>query len=193
MQLCVNPKMRQANSTLSVAAPRPVQLDPGATEGGMRGLLQCVTSRAEAAMRIFDLLRPLALLWLRVALAVIFFHSGYEKLFGAPASALTEFRHMGFPPYFAYAAGTLELFGAILLVLGLLTRWTAFLLAIEMGIALAKIGIPQGSIYAVQNYELPLALCAAAFTLVGTGAGLLSVDAATFERTSSKPRKPSKS
>jgi putative oxidoreductase len=148
--------------------------------------------RAEALMRIFDLLKPLALLCLRVALGIIFFHSGYQKLFGAPAAALAEFRHMGFPSYFAYIAGTLELFGAILLVLGLLTRWTAFLLAIEMGILLAKVDIPRGSIYAVQNYELPLALCAAAFTLVGTGAGLLSVDAATFER-AGKPRKPSKS
>jgi putative oxidoreductase len=144
-------------------------------------------------MRVFDLLKPLALLWLRVALGIIFFHSGYQKLFGAPAAALAEFRHLGFPPYFAYIAGTLELFGSILLVLGLLTRWTAFLLAIEMGIVLAKVDIPQGSIYAVQNYQLSLALCAAAFTLVGTGAGLLSADAATFERPSSKPRKPPKS
>ena len=144
-------------------------------------------------MRVFDLLKPLALLCPRVALGIIFFHSGYQKLFGAPAATLNEFRHLGFPAYFAYLAGTLELFGAILLVLGLLTRWTAFLLAIEMAIVLAKIDIPQSSVYAVQNYQLSLVLCAAAFTLVGTGAGLLSADAATFERPSSnKPRKPSK-
>jgi putative oxidoreductase len=148
---------------------------------------------AEAAMRIFDLLRPLALLSLRLALGVIFFYSGYRKLFGAPASALAEFRHLGFPSYFVYIAGTLELFGAILLVLGLLTRWTAFLLAIEMVIVLAKVSIPQGGIYAVPNYQLPLVLCAATFTLAGTGAGLLSVDAATFERSSGKLRKPTKS
>jgi putative oxidoreductase len=142
-------------------------------------------------MRIFDLLKPLALFWLRVALAIIFFYAGYEKLFAAPSDALAAFRHMGFPSYFAYIAGTIELFGAILLLLGLFTRWTAFLLAIEMGIAL-KVSLPIGSIYAVQNYQLPLALCAASFTLAATGAGLLSVDAATFDRPSSKPRKPSK-
>jgi len=143
-------------------------------------------------MRIFEHLKPLALLCLRVALAIIFFYSGYEKLFAAPAAALAAFRHMGFPSYFAYIAGTIELFGAVLLVLGLFTRWTALLLAVEMGIALAKVDIPQGSIYAVQNYELPLALCAASFALAATGAGLLSIDAATFDRPSSKPRKPSK-
>jgi putative oxidoreductase len=146
---------------------------------------------AEAAMRIFEHLKPLALLCLRVALAIIFFYAGYEKLFAAPAAALAAFRHMGFPSYFAYIAGTIELFGAVLLVLGLFTRWTAFLLAIEMGVAV-KVSLPLGSIYAVQNYELPLALCAASFALAATGAGLLSIDAATFDRPSSKPRKPSK-
>ena len=143
-------------------------------------------------MRIFDLLRPLALLFLRVALGIIFMYAGYQKLFGAPSDALAAFRHMGFPPFSAYLAGTLELFGAFLLFLGLFTRWTAFLLAIEMGIVLAKVSIPTGGIYAIQSYQFPLVLCAATFTLVGTGAGLLSADAATFERPS-KTRNASKS
>jgi putative oxidoreductase len=144
-------------------------------------------------MRMFEHLKPLALLWLRIALGIIFFYAGYQKLFAAPAAALATFRHMGFPSYVAYIVGTIELFGAILLVLGLFTRWTALLLAIETGIALAKLDIPRGSIYAVQNYALPLALCAASFALTATGAGLLSADTVTFERPSSKPRKPSKS
>jgi putative oxidoreductase len=143
-------------------------------------------------MRVLENLKPLALLWLRVALGVIFFYEGYQKLFGAPASALAAFPRMGFPSYFAYVSGTLELFGAVLLVLGLFTRVAALLLAAEMAIVLAKVELPKGGIYAVRNYELSLALCAATFALVAAGAGVLSVDAATFERSGKSRSKAAK-
>jgi len=141
-------------------------------------------------MQILEKLKPLSLLGLRLALGVIFFYHGYERLFRESADALAEFAGLGLPSYFFYVLGTLELFGALLLVLGLLTRVTALLLAIEMGLVLAKVSVPRGGIYAVHNYEFPLALCAGAFALVTTGAGLLSLDAATFERTSKSRPKP---
>ena len=133
-------------------------------------------------MQIFEKLKPLAVLFLRLSLGVIFGYSGYQKLFVTMAATLGDFQRMGLPLYLAYVAGVLELFGAILLVLGLLTRVTALLLAVEMAIGLFKVHIPQGGIYAVPNYQFPLALCAAAFALATFGAGLLSMDAMTFER-----------
>jgi uncharacterized membrane protein YphA (DoxX/SURF4 family) len=39
---------------------------------------------------------------------------------------------MGFPSYFAYISGILDVFGGALLGLGLFTRGAALLLAIEM-------------------------------------------------------------
>ena len=140
-------------------------------------------------MRIFEKLQPLSLLALRLALGVIFFYHGYDKLTKQSDSALAALTGLGLPSYAFYIVGTLEVFGAILLVMGLLTRFTALLLAIEMGVALARVNLPRGGMYAVHNYELPLALCAGAFALVTTGAGLLSLDAATFERgTKSRPK-----
>jgi len=133
-------------------------------------------------VQILEKLKPLALLWLRVGLGVVFLFHGYQKLFGAPAAALQAFLHMGFPPYVVYLSGTLELFGAVLLILGLFTRVTALLLGIEMAVALVKVAVPQGGLYAVSNYELILALCCGAFALSTVGAGLLSIDALTFER-----------
>jgi putative oxidoreductase len=133
-------------------------------------------------MRIFDRLQPLSLLGLRVALGVIFFYHGYQKLARTPNDALAAFSGLDLPAYFFYVVGTLEVFGAILLAVGLLTRVTALLLAMEMVVALARVDVPRGGIYAVQNYELPLALCVGAIALVTTGAGMLSLDAATFER-----------
>jgi uncharacterized membrane protein YphA (DoxX/SURF4 family) len=141
-------------------------------------------------MQILEKLKPLSLLGLRLALGLVFFYHGYEKLVRGPADVRAAFAPLGLPPYSFYVLGTLELFGGLLLAMGLLTRVIALLLAMEMGLVLARVSVPRGGIYAVQNYELPLALCAGAFALVATGAGLLSVDAATFERRAK--RRPAK-
>ena len=78
-------------------------------------------------------------------------------------------------------AGVLEVFGAILLVLGLFTRAAALLLAIEMGVAIWKVH-STGSYLAVHNYEFPLAVLAGSFALATVGAGLLSLDHPLLER-----------
>jgi putative oxidoreductase len=138
-------------------------------------------------MRNLEKLKPLALLWLRVALGIIFFFYGHEKLFTATADSLKEFPQMGFPSYFVYISGILELFGALLLIAGLFTRVTALLLGIEMAIVLARVSLPRAGIYAVRGYQLPLALSGGSFALAALGAGLLSLDAFTFERAAARP------
>ena len=133
-------------------------------------------------MPILDRLKPLGLLALRLGVAAIFLSTGYDKLFGAPGKWLAWFPRQGFPSYFAYIAGSLELFGAVLLVLGLLTRVVGLLLAIQMGIAVWKVSLPHSGIYNVEGYGLPLMLGAACFALFTLGGGILSVDGVTFER-----------
>lgn len=148
--------------------------------------------REGRAMQFLDKLKPLGLLVLRLGIAVVFLSSGYAKLFRAPAYWLKWFPQHGFPSYFAYLAGSLEFFGAILLALGLMTRIVALLLAIQMGVALWKVIVPHSGIYNVDAYGLPFLLGVACFALVTVGAGLLSVDAATFERGGGKARAKSK-
>jgi putative oxidoreductase len=133
-------------------------------------------------MQILDSLKPVGLLLLRLGTAAIFLSTGYDKLFGAPAKWLAWFPKQGFPASFAYIAGSLEFFGGILLVLGLATRIVGLLLAIQMGIAVWKVSLPHSGIYNVEGYGLPLMLGVACFALFTVGAGLLSVDAFTFER-----------
>ncbi|MGO9641361.1 MAG: DoxX family protein [Candidatus Acidiferrales bacterium] len=140
-------------------------------------------------MRALEHLKPLSLLVLRVALGVVFMYHGYPKILGDPKFWVGAFGHMGFPPYFAYIAGILEFFGGILLILGLFTRVAALLLAIEMGIAIGRVHIPQSGIYAIAKYELPLVLCGGAFALATVGAGLISVDNFTFEGGRKAPKK----
>jgi len=133
-------------------------------------------------MQILDKLKPLGLLVLRLGVAATVLSTGYDKLFGAPGKWLAWFPQQGFPSYFAYIAGSLELFGGVLLVLGLLTRLIGLLLAIQMAIAVWKVSLPYSGIYNVEGYGLPLMLGVACFTLFTVGAGILSVDGATFER-----------
>jgi len=145
-------------------------------------------------MRALEHLKPLALLVLRIGLGVIFMYHGYPKILGDPKYWVGAFAHMGFPPYFAYISGVLEFFGGILLILGLFTRVTALLLAIEMGMALVRVNIPQSGVHfsSIGKIELPVVLCGAAFTLATVGAGLISVDNFTFEggKKAAKKSKP---
>src|SRR5580704_10005177 len=131
-------------------------------------------------MQFLEKLKPLGLLVLRLALGASFMFHGYPKL-SHPAQWLKAFPGFGFPAYFAYISGILELFGGGLLIIGLFTRGIGLLLAIEMGLVLGKTILPTAGIYAFRQYEVPLLLGAAALALTTTGAGLISLDAFTFE------------
>ncbi|HKV27228.1 MAG TPA: DoxX family protein [Candidatus Acidoferrales bacterium] len=132
-------------------------------------------------MHHLDKLKPLALLLLRLGLGVIFMYHGFPKLFTHTHEALREFPQMGFPSYFVYIAGIVEFFGGCLLIIGLFTRIAGLLLAGEMAIAILKVHLPHGGPMALSNYQFPLALAVAAFTLAAVGAGAVSFDRAIFK------------
>lgn len=130
-------------------------------------------------MNYLEKLKPLALLLLRAALGIVFIVHGWPKLFGQNSDMQQFFTDHGLPGSFVYVAGVLELFGGGLLILGLFTRAVAFLLAIEMGVAIWKVHLVKGYL-AVREYEYPLVLCAACFALATIGAGFLSIDQPLF-------------
>lgn len=132
-------------------------------------------------MQHLEKLKPLALLLLRLGLGVIFVYHGYPKLFGPTHQEMLQFAQMGFSSYFVYVAGVIEFFGGCLLFLGLFTRIAGLLLAGEMAIAIVRVHVPQGGLGAVGNYQFPLALAVAAFTLAAVGAGAISFDRAIFK------------
>lgn len=141
-------------------------------------------------MGTLEKLKPLALLLLRIAFGVIFIYHGLPKLTNSAAWA-GNFRHMGFPGYFAYIAGILEVFGGAILIVGLFTRIAALLLAAEMAIALLKVHGLVTHPNNVHGYEFPLALCVGLFALATVGAGAVSMDQALFERRATPARKKS--
>jgi putative oxidoreductase len=144
-------------------------------------------------MKSLSALQPLGLLLLRCALAIIFIYHGYPKL-AHPAGGQQFYIQHGLPGYFLYISGVVELFGGVLLGMGLFTRAAALLLTIELGIMLWKTHT-GGNYYAVASYEFPLTLAASCFALATTGAGVASIDHLLFGeggKASRAPKAPKK-
>ncbi len=85
----------------------------------------------------------LALLLLRVILAAAFGAHGYLKWAGGlgPLAGLMMTVHLPFPDFLARVSATLELGGAVLLLIGLWTRLIGALLAVEMAALAADVSL----------------------------------------------------
>ena len=126
---------------------------------------------------------------LRIVAAFIFMLSGTMKLFAFPA---------GIPPNGGTVklvsqmglGGCLETFGGLLLLVGLLTRPVAFLLAGEMAVAYFQFHFPQG-FWPVMNNGIPAALyCFVWLFFSAAGAGPWSVDEWLKRRREKTPHVP---
>lgn len=144
-------------------------------------------------MRFLSSLQPIALLFLRLALGVVFLTHGYPKIAKPVPAMFTMFVQHGFPAYFVYVSGVLETFGGVLLIAGLFTRPAGLLLAAEMAVAILKVH-GAGGILAVHNYEFPLSLAVACFALSALGPGVFSLDSIFLGegRVKTRAQKPSR-
>lgn len=124
---------------------------------------------------------PLAL---RIPVGIIFIAHGAQKLFGWFGGYGLEgtgqwMASIGLEPGYLMAllAGSAEFLGGLALVLGLLVRPAAAVLAFTMAVAIVTVHLGNGLFMANNGYEFGLALLAAAVSLAITGAGRGSVDA----------------
>jgi len=129
---------------------------------------------------------PLAL---RIPVGLIFAAHGAQKLFGWFGGYGLEgtgqwMGSIGLAPGYLMAllAGSAEFFGGLALVLGLLVRPAAAALAFAMLVAVFTVHIDKGLFVTNNGYEFGLALLAVAVSLVVTGAGRASLDAALAAR-----------
>jgi putative oxidoreductase len=130
--------------------------------------------------------QPHGILLLRLVLGVALLKYGWPKVFGpafhiahpfvATKHALNEETHfvasLGLPYWLGYVSAFTELVGGILLILGLFTRFIAFLVTINMLVAITMVTMRHG--YSASEY--PIALAAIAILLVLTGAGKAALD-----------------
>jgi putative oxidoreductase len=122
---------------------------------------------------------------LRIGAGVIFAAHGAQKLFGwfggygleGTAGWMTS---IGLEPglLMATAAGSAEFIGGLLLIVGLLVRPAALLLAITMIVAIATVHWQNGLFMSNNGYEFGLALLVVSVGLLFRGAGSFSADRA---------------
>ena len=115
--------------------------------------------------------RPYGLAALRIITALLFIEHGTMKLFGFPASQMSG----SLPPLMLFAA-LLELVGGILILIGLLTRPVAFLLAGEMAVAYFMAHAPSSFFPAVNQGDAAILFCFVFLYLFFSGPGAFSVD-----------------
>ena len=142
-------------------------------------------------MHHLDKLRPLTLLFFRVALGIFFISHGWPRLSGHAGEVSQFFADHALIGSLGYLFGVLEVFGGALLIVGLFTRAIALLLAIRMGYVVWMIVSLKGYL-AVREYESTLILCTACLLLASIGAGLLYVDRPLFGNKSGGSRSPKK-
>jgi putative oxidoreductase len=110
---------------------------------------------------------------LRIVAGLLFLWHGSQKLFGfppAPPSGEVP------PAFIIYVAGPIELIGGTLVMLGLFTRWAAFLCS---GLMAAAYWMAHGlnGLFPIQNRgELAVLYCFVFLFIAARGAGIWSAD-----------------
>jgi putative oxidoreductase len=119
-------------------------------------------------------LSPTLLSVLRIMSGLLLLQHGTTKILGIPQSQMTgvDLTSMG------GIAGILELVGGVLLVIGLFTRPTAFILSGMLAVAYFMVHAPQGFYPLLNGGELAALYCFVMLYLAAAGPGPLSVDRA---------------
>ena len=109
---------------------------------------------------------------MRIVAGFLFLWHGAQKLFGIPSAMPGDV-----PAFIIYGAGPIELIGGTLIMIGLFTRWAAFLTSGQMAIAYWMVHGTK-ALLPIQNQGELAALYCFVFLFISTqGGGIWSVDA----------------
>jgi len=125
--------------------------------------------------KYLDRLQPVALLALRLVLATVMISHGSQKVFGGMPRFQTMVSGIGLPAWMAYLSAAAEFGGGILVLLGLLTRFAALAIFIDLMVAIVKIHLKAG-LRGPGGYEHAMTVAVIAFALIFFGAGPIALD-----------------
>ncbi|MFT6270590.1 MAG: putative oxidoreductase [Alphaproteobacteria bacterium] len=132
---------------------------------------------------------------LRITTATVFMAHGGQKLFSWFGGYGLEgtgqwMESIGLAPGYLMAllAGSAEFFGGLFLLFGLLTRASAFVLAITMIVAIFSVHFANGFFMSANGYEFAFALLGASAALMFSGAGKYSLDALILNKSIAKSK-----
>lgn len=110
----------------------------------------------------------------RIVLGLLFLEHGLAKLAGFPHVVMFDklqlFSLLGL-------SGVIELVGGVLMIAGLFTRLTAFILSGFMAVAYFMVHLPQNFFPILNMGELAIVYCFAFLYIAAAGAGAWSLDA----------------
>ena len=116
----------------------------------------------------------LGLLFIRLALGVVFINSGWAKVTNLEG-VVGFFATLGLPAFLAYLVAYVEFLGGIAFVLGILVRYFGLLTAIIMAVAICKVHWANGFNPADGGYGYVLVFLLASLAIVTMGAGSYSL------------------
>lgn len=128
---------------------------------------------------LYDTFAPYSYAFMRFAAGAILVPHGVQKLiYGTAAGTAKGLAAKGFPfPMpLAYAVGFLELFVAAALAIGLFTRLSAAMLAVQMAVITILFTGPNGYFWSKLGYEFSLLWMLLFVAIMFRGGGRYSVD-----------------
>jgi putative oxidoreductase len=126
--------------------------------------------------RYIGKLSPQVYALLRIVAGFMFACHGAQKLFGVLGGFQGESGNTAPLLSMMGAAGIIELAGGILIMIGFLTSWVAFICSGEMAVAYFLAHFPRGLFPLVNRGELAALYCWFFLFVATRGAGLWSVD-----------------
>ena len=108
---------------------------------------------------------------LRIVSGFLFLFHGSQKLLGGPGSTPE-----GIPEFIIYIAGPIELVGGILIMLGLFTRYAAFLCSGLMAAAYFMAHATNDLFPILNRGELAIMFCFVYLYIACVGSGIWSID-----------------
>ena len=123
---------------------------------------------------------PRLLSVVRILLGLIYLQHGLQKYFGFPSAQPANFHIVSM----VGAAGAIEIIGSLMIILGLYTRWVAFLISGEMFVAyfIYANRLGRGFFPLANGGELEAIFCLFFFAIFLVGGGIWSLDNAIRKR-----------
>jgi len=131
---------------------------------------------------IYDALEGVSYPLMRIVTGALLLPHGSQKLFGLFGGNINQtaafFSKVGIEPALplAYVTGSIEFFGGLLLVLGLLTRIAAASVIAIMAVAIISVHLKNGYFWTSLGFEYPLMWALFALAIFIRGGGKFSLD-----------------
>ena len=123
--------------------------------------------------RLLGSASPLLYALLRIVVGFLFAQHGLQKVLGlllaeggSSATILTQ----------RWFAGVIELFGGVLIAIGMFTGWVAFIASGEMAVAYFQSHAPRNFWTILNGGELAVLYCFVFLYIASRGSGTLSID-----------------